>query len=207
MSRFILLRAAIITLVLAFLPALCSAAIVVDFISRPFDQVEGSDFVLGSDRITGRFFFDAIGDTRATSISLSATLGGAKLLVFDIPDVTANPLDTGITVSTNLFGAWSGGLPTQWDVTVFGNVFRGGAEEQISIHSSLGDLAAVDLGGPLGSTAITLFPGTVTAVPEPSSLVAICVLLAGVSYRHRKSLRLGIHQKLARFVSSTQHPL
>jgi len=195
MLRLIILRAAIGSLFLAFSTALCSAAIVIDFVSRPFDQVEGSDFVLGSDRITGRFFFDAIGDTQATRISLSATLAGAKLLVFDIPDVTANPLDTGITVSTNLFGAWSGGLPTQWDVTVFGNVFRGGDEEQISIHSLLGDLAAVDLGDPLGSTAITLLPGTVTAVPEPSSLVAIGVLLTGFSYRHRKSLRTRLRRK------------
>lgn len=147
--------------------------IILEFTGQPFSDVQGTAFDM-TDRITGTVGFSAVGATEAESFILSVTSGGGTLYTFTVSDVNAPPL--GVTVGSNVFGNWVNGLPTSWNLTVFGDIFGGAGEEQLSIgdEDNLGDLAALDLFDANSSVGETADEGSWTAapaaVPEPGSL-------------------------------------
>ncbi len=162
------------------------SAATVAFLGQPFESALGPAFSTGVDHVYGTITFDAIGDSQARSFSLTATSAGNPAFTFSVSNATAP--QSGVYIANNSFSAWQDGAPTNWNLTVFGNLVGPGQEEQISIHSILGDLSAINLLGQVDqSVGTSRVAGAMQAVPEPSSFLLVIISASSLAIRRKRS--------------------
>lgn len=172
-----------------------SAMLVLHYESNPYTNVEGPmtgtlGFVEDVDFVCGVAHFDNVGDSQATSVTLSSSIDGG--VGFSL--TAAGPIGT--------FNDWMAGVPTDWGVTVSGNVIGESEIEEIGIDSDLGHLAWIDLhpttpvptevlgeaSGP--NTWHSTQTAACAAVPEPSSFLFLGLIgLATFGNRIAKRLQ------------------
>lgn len=150
-----------------------------------------------ADSISGVITFDnyvpgtAYDNLAASSITLSTSVGGAPGFGFIIPDTSLDPRDT-----DNQFDFSAGSLiPTQFTLTIRGEVFQGSEDEQLGI-SDLGDFADIDFDGiDALDSAFNFtrgsFDAQLTAVPEPTSFVLMGVACSALALRYRRRKNQG----------------
>jgi hypothetical protein len=161
-----------------------SADIVLRYQGEFFDDVQGSGFAAGTDRITSTITFMDVGALRAQSISIETSQNGSRGFSFEIDDFSNVP--GGLAVHSNSFGDWVDGLPTSWELQISGNIIGDTGDEDLAISSDLGDTAALDIGNASESAGLTFSSGQFSGVPEPSS---VSILLFGSTFlalRRRK---------------------
>ncbi|MCA9195385.1 MAG: hypothetical protein KDB03_26620 [Planctomycetales bacterium] len=163
----------------------CKADIILAYDGLQFTNILGTSFD-SNNSVYGVFVFESLGATSAKSIYLTASTTSSSDVVFDI-------IDTNVPeVITNSFQAWTGGLPSQWDVLVVSNVFGGPEEEQISTtflgagNFLNGDQAVIDLGATTAATGLAPPVGTWSSVPEPTGFIVALFASVPLMFVRRK---------------------
>ena len=152
-----------------------------------FEDVIGSGFTAGVDRVFCRITFRDEGDIEAHSAVITTTQNGAVGFSFEVPDFSNLP--DGLRVSSNSFGNWVDGLPTTWSLQVSGNITGDSGDEDLAIDDFLGDTAGLDIGNPSESAGLTFDSGqfTATAVPEPSSAAILFIGASVFAFRRKRA--------------------